>query len=78
MCGVVWLTYLIWSQGTAGSNPATQTKFALIAQLVEQLICNHQVRRSNRRGGTITRYRGWVPIAAIHGVCSREVGMIAG
>ena len=26
---------------------------ALIAQLVEQLICNHQVRRSSRRGGTI-------------------------
>jgi hypothetical protein len=26
--------------------------YALIAQLVEQLICNHQVRRSSRRGGT--------------------------
>lgn len=25
---------------------------ALIAQLVEQLICNHQARRSSRRGGT--------------------------
>jgi hypothetical protein len=39
-----------------GSKPIkVAISFALIAQLVEQLICNHQVRRSSRRGGTNIR-----------------------
>ena len=37
-CGSVWLEYLVWDQGVAGSNPVTpilKTKYARVAQLVE-------------------------------------------
>ncbi len=36
-----------------GSNPFTRTIFADLAQLVEHLICNQRVGRSNRLVGTI-------------------------
>ena len=39
-----------------GSSPSTFARdCAGIAQLVEQLICNHQARGSNPRAGTIIR-----------------------
>ena len=55
VCGVAWLTSLIWSQVSVGSNPTTQTNFAGIAQMVEQLICNHQVPSSILGAGTNLR-----------------------
>ena len=33
-CGSVWLEYLVWDQGVAGSNPVTPTLFYRLRMLV--------------------------------------------
>ena len=35
-CGSVWLEYLIWDQGVAGSNPVTPTSDALYTTLYRE------------------------------------------
>ena len=46
------------TEEVVGSIPTVSTKFAVLAQLAEQLICNHQVVGSIPIDGTICTYGG--------------------
>lgn len=58
-CGSVWLEYLIWDQGVAGSNPVIPTnllklnnRHGPLAQWLEHPAHNRQVLGSNPRWPT--------------------------